>query len=245
MNYKITIVLVVALVSFGFIINEETEKERQIENNELIANLLYDTNETTKSAMVLEFESFVNNNATFPTFECFSKAFIGYTHLKSVGKIQNEILTLIDFSISSNEERMWVVDMESKKVLLHSLVAHGRNSGEEFATSFSNNPESFQSSLGFFTTGETYIGKHGLSLRLDGQEAGINSLARERAIVIHGADYVSEDFIRDNGRLGRSLGCPAVATSLAPELIETIKEKSCLFLYYPKENYFRSSKLTS
>lgn len=245
MNYKITTVLVLAFLSFGFIFNPNSKNIVKKANKQEVANIVYHSSESKISAMALEFQSFATENETFPSFEAFSKAFVGYSNLKNVGKIKNQILTLIDFSISANQERMWVIDMVTKKVLLHTLVAHGRNSGEEFATNFSNKAESFQSSLGFFTTGETYSGKHGLSLRLDGQEQGINGLARERAIVIHGADYVSEDFIKNNGRLGRSLGCPAVATTLAPKLIETIKNNSCLFLYYPKDNYFRSSKLTS
>ena len=116
-------------------------------------------------------------------------------------KVKNNILTIVDFSLSSTQERMWVIDMKNQKVLLKSLVAHGRNSGLEYAKDFSNTNESFKSSLGFYITGETYTGKHGLSLRLDGMEYGINDNARNRAVVVHGADYVSKSFIKNTKTL--------------------------------------------
>ena len=173
------------------------------------------------------------------------KAFEGYNELKNQGIIEKEYLTIVDFSLSSNEDRMWVIDMSTKQIVFQSLVAHGRNSGELFATDFSNKSESYQSSLGFYATGETYVGKHGLSLRLDGLEYGINDKARDRAVVIHGADYVSEDFVKTNGRLGRSQGCPAVPNEVSKELIELIKDKSCLFIYHPSRSYITKSKLVS
>lgn len=135
--------------------------------------------------------------------------------------------------------------MLNRKVVLQSLVAHGRNSGKEFASKFSNKSESFQSSLGFYATGEVYQGKHGLSLRLDGLEYGINDNARYRAVVIHGADYVSEKFAKTQGRLGRSLGCPAVPYAVNEEFINIIKGKSCLFIYHPSRVYVSKSKLVS
>ena len=185
------------------------------------------------------------NGFSLPTFDSFIAAFEGYELLKQQGKIQNEILTIVDFSLSSTQERMWVIDMKNQKVLLKSLVAHGRNSGLEFAKDFSNTNESFKSSLGFYITGETYTGKHGLSLRLDGMEYGINDNARNRAVVVHGADYVSKSFIKNTGRLGRSQGCPAVPYELHKELIETIKGKSCIFIYHPSRTYVAKSKLVS
>ncbi len=129
------------------------------------------------------------------------------------------------------------------KVLFHCLVSHGRNSGELMAENFSNIPGSNESSPGFYVTGETYIGKHGLSLALDGLETGINDKARARAIVIHGADYVSDDFIRTHGRLGRSQGCPAVPVELSEEIIKTIKGGSCLFIYAPIPDYTSNSPI--
>jgi hypothetical protein len=185
------------------------------------------------------------NNLKLPNLESFTKAFEGYYLLKEAGKIKNNILTIVDFSLSSAQKRMWVIDMNENKVLFNSLVAHGQNSGNEYAEKFSNENESHKSSLGFFTTAEVYNGKHGLSLKLDGLEKGINDKARQRAIVIHGADYVSNSFIKNHNRLGRSQGCPALPVDLSKKIIEKIKDKSCLFIYYPSENYTSKSKLIS
>lgn len=182
---------------------------------------------------------------SMPNYESFTKAFEGYEQLKQQGMIENEVLTIVDFSLSSSEDRMWVIDMKSKKIMLQTLVAHGRNSGMEFANSFSNASESYQSSLGFYLTGEVYQGKHGTSLRLDGIESGINSNARDRAVVVHGADYVSKSFVKQNGRLGRSQGCPAVSYAVHKQLIDTIKNKSVLFIYHPSRSYVVKSKLVS
>ncbi len=175
--------------------------------------------------------------------DAFATALKGYLTLTETDKIQNkQLLTVIDFSKSSNENRLFVIDIKTKKIVFKSLVAHGRNSGYEFATKFSNKTSSYQSSLGFYKTAETYIGKHGFSLRLDGLEYS-NSNARSRAIVIHGADYVSEDFIRKNGKLGRSLGCPSLPKKNYSEIINTIKNGTCLFIYSNKESYLSKSKL--
>jgi hypothetical protein len=178
-----------------------------------------------------------------PDYEIFRKALIGYYHLKATDKLskENDILSIVDFSKSSNTERLWVIDLKTKKILFNTLVAHGRNTGDEYAANFSNLPNSFMSSIGFYVTGETYHGKHGLSLRLDGQEKEFNSHARNRAVVMHGADYVSEDFIKKAGRLGRSLGCPAVPVALHKEIISTLADKTCLFVYHPDKNYATKS----
>lgn len=182
---------------------------------------------------------------SLPNLETFIKAFEGYNTLENQGKVKNNILTIVDFSFSSTKERMWVIDMENKKVVLQTLVSHGMNSGKEFAKSFSNQNESFKSSLGFFITGETYNGKHGISLKLDGQEYGLNDKARERAVVVHGADYVSKKLANRQGYIGRSQGCPAVAPEVAPILINTIKNKSVLFIYHPTRMYVSKSRLVS
>ncbi len=174
-----------------------------------------------------------SNNFTLPSMTSFVQALEGYERLKEKGLVKKDILTLVDFSLSSNTKRLWVIDMASNTVLFNSLVAHGRNTGNEFATKFSNRPESNQSSLGFYATGEVYTGKHGLSLRLDGLEKGVNDNARNRAVVIHGADYVSEQFIRNHSRLGRSQGCPALPVELTSRIINIIKDKSCLYIYHP------------
>lgn len=182
---------------------------------------------------------------TLPNIEAFMKAFEGYSVLENQGKVKNNILTIVDFTFSSTKERMWVIDMENKKVVLQTLVSHGMNSGTEYAKSFSNQNESFKSSLGFFITGETYNGKHGISLKLDGQEYGLNDNARERAVVVHGADYVSKKLANKQGYIGRSQGCPAVSPLVASKLIEIIKNKSVLFIYHPTRMYVNKSKLVS
>ena len=182
------------------------------------------------------------NSSELPAIDILQTALFGYELLNEERTINRpEVITIIDFSLPSNRERLWVLDLVEAKVLYHCFVSHGRNSGEIMAENFSNKPGSYASSPGFFTTGETYFGKHGFSLRLNGIETGINDKARERAIVIHGADYVSDEFIDKNGRLGRSLGCPAVPEELSREIIETIKDGTCLFVYAAKESYLSKS----
>ena len=185
------------------------------------------------------------NSFSLPNYESFSKAFQGFMILKEQGKIKKDLLTLIDFSKSSNTKRLWIIDMKTKTVLYNTLVAHGRNSGDEYATSFSNVSSSNKSSLGFYATGEIYNGKHGASLRLDGLEKGLNSNARSRAVVMHAADYVSEGFIKLHNRLGRSLGCPALPNGLNKEIINLIQGKSCLYIYHPSVKSSSILKLVS
>ncbi|WP_192035128.1 murein L,D-transpeptidase catalytic domain family protein [Halomonas sp. YLGW01] len=152
-----------------------------------------------------------------------------------------ERLAVIDFSRSANEKRLWVFDLEAERLLFEELVSHGQGTGEEYARSFSNTPDSHQSSLGLFRTKNSYHGSNGYSLRLEGLEPGINDLAYERAIVMHGADYVSEDFIEANGRLGRSWGCPAVPADVAKPLIDSLEDEQYLFAYYPDQEWLESS----
>lgn len=177
-------------------------------------------------------------------FEIFYQAYKGYNVMLNEGIISNSrYLTIINYEISSNKKRLWVLDMQKNKVIIHDLVSHGKNSGEEYAHIFSNSPESFKSSLGFFVTGKPYLGKNNYSLKLHGVEDGINDNAFDRGIVIHGADYVSTKFIRSHKRLGRSQGCPAVSEKLNPWLINTIQGGSCVFVYYPSEKYFKISPI--
>jgi hypothetical protein len=157
------------------------------------------------------------------------------------GTAEPATLTVIDFSKPSTAERMWVYDLRSRELLFEEAVAHGRNSGHDLTTSFSNAPESNKSSLGLFRTAETYVGKHGYSLRLDGLEPGVNDRARERAIVIHGADYVNLATARTQGRLGRSLGCPAVRPEISKPLIDAVKDGGLLFAYYPDTDWLATS----
>ncbi|WP_207496860.1 murein L,D-transpeptidase catalytic domain family protein [Aridibaculum aurantiacum] len=175
--------------------------------------------------------------------QAFQLAINGYSKLKTQGKIKNDLLTIIDFSQPSTSKRMYIIDMKKNKLVRHSHVAHGRNTGLLMATTFSNKAESYQSSLGFYVTSETYIGKHGLSLRLDGVERNINDNARARAIVVHGADYANESFYKSTGYLGRSFGCPAVPTKDAPEIIQNIKNGSCMFIYSTDKGYLKQSSL--
>ncbi len=172
------------------------------------------------------------------------KAMTGYYTLKKKGELKNQkVLTIIDYNQPSVKKRLFVIDMDRNRLLASSLVAHGKNSGQNRAVKFSNVPGSFKSSLGFFVTDRTYEGKHGYSLRLRGLERGINDNALMRNIVIHGADYVSSDFIRRHGRLGRSLGCPALPFSVYRQVIDLIKGGSCLFIYNGDQKYAGLSNL--
>lgn len=176
--------------------------------------------------------------------DVFDIAMKGWNTLSQENCIGNpSILSIADMSLSSNAKRLYVIDMGNKKVLFNTYVAHGRNSGEEFAYSFSNKPNSFQSSLGFYITDNTYEGAHGLSMKLKGAEQGINDVAEQRGIVMHGADYVSESFISRYGRLGRSQGCPAVPQELCSPIVNSIKGGSCFFVFYPDSNYLSKSRL--
>lgn len=150
-------------------------------------------------------------------------------------------LTVIDYSRPSTEPRLWVYDVRTHALLFHELVSHGRGSGRELSTSFSNAPESNKTSLGLFRTAEPYVGHNGYSLRLDGLEPGLNDNARERAIVIHGAPYVNAVTAKANGYLGRSLGCPAVRPEIARRLIDTVKGGGLIFAYYPDQAWLKTS----
>jgi len=169
---------------------------------------------------------------------------IGHYNLKDDGVLASDtIITIIDYTKASVEERLYVINLKQRKVVLTLLVSHGKNSGHNLTESFSNRPGSLKSSLGFFVTGETYKGVHGYSLRLTGLEPGINDNARRRAIVIHGADYVSSTFARRWGRLGRSWGCPAVPFGPHKVLIDAISDETCIFAYSDDEDYLLESDL--
>ncbi len=154
-------------------------------------------------------------------------------------------LTVIDFSQPSTQPRMWVYDLRTRTLLFEDLVSHGRGSGVTMATSFSNLPDSNRSSLGLYRTAETYVGKHGYSLRLDGLEPGFNDRARERAIVMHAAEYVNAATARAQGYLGRSLGCPAVRPEISRQVIDSVKGGGLLFAYYPDPQWLKTSKYLS
>lgn len=151
-------------------------------------------------------------------------------------------LTIIDYSLPSVAKRLWVLDLTRHQLLYEELVAHGQGSGGNLPTMFSNEPETHRSSLGLFRTDETYIGKNGYSLRLDGLDRGFNDRARERAIVMHGAPYVNAEFASRQGRLGRSWGCPALRQGVAREIIDRVKGNGLLFAYYPDERWLEQSR---
>ena len=175
------------------------------------------------------------------SFDVFRLAMTG---LEKIDELENrKIITIIDFSKPSTRERLFVIDLENKKVLYKSLVAHGQNSGANMASRFSNTPRSRKSCLGFFMTAETYSGKYGYSLKLDGLEPGINDNARPRGIVIHGADFVSYTVARETGLLGRSFGCPALPVNSAKKIIDKISKGSCLFIYGNDPKYLKTSKV--
>jgi hypothetical protein len=176
------------------------------------------------------------------TKQAFDYAVTGYKSLLAMGRLSNDsIISIVDFTLSSCKKRLFVIDIKNYKVLYNTYVAHGRNSGTEYAKEFSNNPESYKSSLGFYVTGDTYKGEHGYSLRLEGEEKGINDNAYSRAIVMHSAPYVNEKYIKAKGYIGRSLGCPAIPQKVYKPIIEKIKNGTCLFLYSPNDYYISHS----
>jgi len=208
--------------------------------------------EPVKPAIVTEitedslYETHVNNlyhqinlEQTGLSHAVFEKALTGYYNLKKTGQVSEEksILSIADFDKNSTEKRLWIIDLEKKKLVLNTWVAHGQRSGADKATRFSNANESFQSSIGFYLTAEVYRGQHGRSLRLDGMDEGFNSNARSRSIVVHGADYVSQGTINALGRLGRSQGCPAVPKELSNSVIDAIEGKTVLFINVSDQRY--------
>lgn len=237
MTYKILTVIAFLTVFFAF----TTTDGHNISEISTI-------NETIPEASLEEeitqlYDVFVENNPSVPNLSSFKNGMIGYYKLADKNLIDKQILTIIDFSLSSKKERMWVMDMSNNKILFHTVVSHGKNTGSEFATQFSNKKNSLQSSLGFFITGETYFGKNGLSLFIDGMEKQFNSNARERYVVIHGADYANPSSISNLGRLGRSYGCPAVPRELTQQLIDVIKNKSVLYIHSEDKTYAENSKM--
>ena len=212
----------------------------------LILSLIYST-----SFSVLENHDIVKNTprlyeqlqlATIGMSEdVFNKAIAGRNHLFQKQNVTN-VLSIVDFSQSSNSKRLYVIDLLAQKVIFNTYVAHGRNSGGEFAYSFSNTTNSYQSSLGFYVTDSIYIGAHGTSIRLKGVEKNINDEAIKRGIVLHGASYVCESFIKQNLRLGRSQGCPAVPLDMCLPIVNCIKGGSCFFIFYPDKEYLKKTE---
>ena len=175
--------------------------------------------------------------------QAFHLALKGWSKLKARGQLNSDIISICDFTQSSNQKRLYIIDLATGTLLFNTLVAHGKNTGDEFARYFSNAPSSLKTSLGFYITKEAYEGSHGLGLRLMGIEQGFNDHAEDRAIVMHGASYVCNEFIDQYGRLGKSWGCPAVPQELHEQIINTIKDGTCLFIYYPDKAYLAASRL--
>jgi hypothetical protein len=175
------------------------------------------------------------------SYKTFQRAMTGYQNLSFRNK---DIITIIDYTKPSTEERLFIIDLKNNEILYKSLVAHGKNTGLNLAQEFSNASGSLKSSPGFYSTAETYFGKHGYSLRLDGQEPAINDKARQRAIVIHGANYVSQKFIEKHHRLGRSWGCPALPLLQTKEIIDLIKGGTCLYIHTDDQNYLKNSVIS-
>ncbi|MEJ7913002.1 MAG: murein L,D-transpeptidase catalytic domain family protein [Chitinophagaceae bacterium] len=177
------------------------------------------------------------------SFEAMKYAYKGFEYLRNTGALSNnDILTVVDFSQTSRKKRMYIIDVTNREVLLNTYVAHGKNTGLDMAASFSNTHESLQSSLGFYVTKGTYFGKHGLSLKLDGKEKGINNNAESRAVVLHGAEYIGEHR-KGSSYMGRSFGCPAVPQSEVEKVIRLIKNGTTLFIYHPTNSYLHGSKI--
>ena len=240
MIYKIFPAILFLLFSFS------TSKPSLSESKATKTVIYAKTITTSLDAKVeMVYNSLHSNEFGLPKLESFTEALKGFYLLKEKGLIQKDILTLVDFSLSSSTKRLWVIDLTTNTILYNSLVAHGRNTGEDFASSFSNAAESYKSSLGFYSTGEIYNGKHGMSLKLDGLEKGINDNARNRGVVMHAAEYVSNSFVKNNHRLGRSQGCPAIPVELSKDIINAIKNKSCFFIYHPSRSFKLASELVS
>lgn len=202
------------------------------------------TNNTNRTNTAADLYSKISFGKNKISFEAFSKAYKGYTNLKKAGKLSSgrNIISIADFSLASNKKRLWVIDLTKRKVMFNTHVAHGSGSGNTYATSFSNNNSSHQSSLGFYVTRSTYCGKHGCSLRLSGMDRGFNDNAEARAVVMHSANYCTENYVNSTNRLGRSWGCPAISPQMAQPIINTIKNGTCLFIYAPQQKYLKASK---
>lgn len=204
-------------------------------NTEIISNNL-DNNDIYSTLSLID---------TGLSKDVFELAIKGLKKLDSEGKLKNpNIVTIADYSQSSNKKRLYVIDLKNKKLLFNTYVAHGRNTGDEFANSFSNKEGSYKSSLGFYVTQHPITGTYtGFSLQIEGVEKGFNDHAVQRAIIIHAAEYATENFIKKYGRLGRSYGCPSLPPEMNKPIIETIKEGTCLFIYNPNMEYLSKSVL--
>jgi len=226
------LVLIFILSTFLYFSNAQTglSKERQLALKKAELNIKELYNELNAAQYNL-------------SFTAFRYAYIGYQTMKKQHRLNNkELFSIIDFTKDCNSKRFYTIDLEKMKIVYYTYVAHGKKSGERMATSFSDAVESNKSSIGFYITGNTYNGGNGYSLMLHGDEKGYNSNLAKRSVVVHAADYANEDYIARNGRMGRSLGCPALPENIYKQVIETIKEKTMIFAYYNDAKYLKTSK---
>ena len=226
------LVLIFILSTFLYFSNAQTglSKERQLALKKAELNIKELYNELNAAQYDL-------------SFTAFRYAYIGYQTMKKQHRLNNkELFSIIDFTKDCNSKRFYTIDLEKMKIVYYTYVAHGKKSGERMATSFSDAVESNKSSIGFYITGNTYNGGNGYSLILNGDEKGYNSNLAKRSVVVHAADYANEDYIARNGRMGRSLGCPALPENIYKQVIETIKEKTMIFAYYNDAKYLKTYK---
>ena len=226
------LVLIFILSTFLYFSNAQTglSKERQLALKKAELNIKELYNELNAAQYDL-------------SFTAFRYAYIGYQTMKKQYRLNNkELFSIIDFTKDCNSKRFYTIDLEKMKIVYYTYVAHGKKSGERMATSFSDAVESNKSSIGFYITGNTYNGGNGYSLILHGDEKGYNSNLAKRSVVVHAADYANEDYIARNGRMGRSLGCPALPENIYKQVIETIKKKTMIFAYYNDAKYLKTSK---
>jgi hypothetical protein len=218
--------------------------KQNINTNTVVTSPVSDDSVTTVNDASTSLYTAINLLQYGLSKEAFNYAWKGYQRLLEKNMIsRSDYLTICDFSQMSSQKRFYIIDIANTKLITNTYVAHGRNSGGEYATQFSNRPESLQSSLGFYITQGTYIGEHGLSLRINGVDPGYNDNALERSIVIHGAAYVDEARAKQGIFMGRSFGCPAVPQKESANIITTIKNGTCLFIYHPNKNYLLGSKI--
>lgn len=232
----------ILLLSMPFSMNGTSKpvRKKAIAGNKMATPL--STDNTLEMQAIVLYDSLQLENKGL-SIKTLAYALKGYHYLQTKGLLLNQrILSICDFSQSSKKKRLYIIDVDSKKLVLNTYVAHGKNSGAEYARSFSNAPESLKSSLGFYVTANTYLGGHGLSLKIAGMERGFNDKADARNIVVHGSDYIGPD-LSSNLKAGRSYGCPAVPEKQTALVINAIKNGSCLFIYHPTKQYISHSKI--
>jgi hypothetical protein len=240
--HKVIVLFGIMVLPTVMIANKSTYADPEHRSNVLPVSASASLSKTLTVSSLMFFKTGLD--ATGLPYDAFEKAIKGFSKLREKNLVsEDSVLTIVDFTKSSKEKRLYVIDLKNQDILFQTVVAHGRNSGQEYARSFSNKPSSNKSSLGFYVTQGTYMGSNGYSLKLQGTETGINDMALARAIVMHGADYANENVINNKGYLGRSFGCPALPQKLNKKIIDKIKNGNALFVYYPDPTYIKKSKL--